>query len=283
VALTPADLRKHLSTALEDPALQRYIDAAYEAIVQRAGLSAAPRVADQFVVSTNMKVGAYALAHTDMPTVGARRITVAHTAAGAADTLGTIDIVGLSVIGTPLSESIVPLAGAVASGAVLFASISSVTGTGWVINGGNDTITVGCEALGVTDMLGGTNGPLLMLNREALAITTVTENGVLLDPLDYQLRSSGKVVERLRTGPHPRSYWAGRVDIAYTPLTDVAARDRIAIALVKLDLTHNPGIVSESIGDYAATYAPRSGGAANYDLEREAILESLLLEHVGIY
>lgn len=174
MTLTVADVRKHVTSPLEDPALQKLIDAAYEAIVQRAGAEGA-----------------------------------------------------------------------------------------------------------VTDNLAGTSGPLLMLNRVASAITSVTENGTILDALDYQLRSSGRVLERLRSGPNPRYYWTGRVDVVYTPPSATAARDRVAIALVKLDVEHNPGRSSESIGDYAVSYADNS--AMNYTLERESILESLSLEQTAIF
>jgi hypothetical protein len=178
VALTVADVRQHVTTALLDPALQRLIDAAYEAIVGRIG----PTGAD----------------------------TEVHRAG---------------------------------------------------------------------------SGPLLMLNRAAASITSVTEDAtgapVVLNALDYALRPSGSLLERLDTGPNPASRWRGRVDVVAVPLADAAERDRVVIALVKLDVTHNPGVTSERIGDWEESFADNS--AMNYDLEREAILDSMLLDPVGVY
>ena len=103
--------------------------------------------ANRFVVSTNMIVGAYTVANSGtMPTMGARQVTVTHTTATGADTLGTIDVVGTDLSGAVISESITPLAGTIATGSKWFRTVTSVTGVGWVINGGNDTIVVGCGA-----------------------------------------------------------------------------------------------------------------------------------------
>jgi hypothetical protein len=138
---------------------------------------------------------------------------------------------------------------------------------------------VGPEASAV-ERLAGASGPLLLLNRAASSITSVTEDGTLLDALDYLLRPSGMTIERLRTGPNPRLYWRGWVDVVSTPLVDTAERIRVTIALVKLDLAQNPGITAIRIGDWAETYAD---SAMNYGLEREAILATLALDQVGIY
>jgi hypothetical protein len=90
-----------------------------------------------------MKVGAYTIAA--QPTAPTR-VSVAVTAAGAEDTLGRIIVVGLDVRGYSVTDSIVPVAGSTVLGTVYFASITSITGTGWVIAEGNDTIVVGCPA-----------------------------------------------------------------------------------------------------------------------------------------
>jgi Ca2+-binding RTX toxin-like protein len=87
-----------------------------------------------------MKVGTYTIAHQpDVP----RNITVTHTAVGAADTLGTITVLGTDRDNKVISEVITPLAGTVASGVRAFKTITSITGAGWVIGAGNDTITIG--------------------------------------------------------------------------------------------------------------------------------------------
>lgn len=139
---------------------------------------------DRIVVSANMKVGAYTIAaQPDVP----RNITVTHTAVGAADTLGTIVVVGTDRDGVALTETITPLSGTIASGAKAFKTITSVTGVGWVIGEGNDTIKVGVggliglpDKLSVNRVLFGTfNGtregtlPVFTISSTVLALNTV--------------------------------------------------------------------------------------------------------------
>jgi hypothetical protein len=105
--------------------------------------------ADRFVTSVNMKVGAYALAATTMPTVGtARRVTCTRTVVAAADTAGTLIVVGKNLAGQTITETLTPGAnGILVTGTQWFASITSVTGAGWVISGAGDedTIVVGVD------------------------------------------------------------------------------------------------------------------------------------------
>lgn len=127
------------------------------------------------------------------------------------------------------------------------------------------------------------NGVLLFLSRRAGTIVSVTERygdvvgitDVVLDPSDYTLLPDGMTLRREYTGTHPAARWTEVVVVVQTPYDDSAERLRVAIALVKLDLAHTPGIVGETIGDYQVQYAPRTGGAANYDQERDAILSTL--------
>ena len=141
------------------------------------------------------------------------------------------------------------------------------------------------DAAAVTETHRGGSGPLLMLNRAAASITSVTEDAVrvpvALAPADYALRPSGSLLERLTTGTHPGCRWLGRVDVVLVPLADAAERDRVAIALVEMDLNYSPGVTSETIGDWSETKADNS--AMNYELEREAILASLMADQVGVY
>lgn len=111
-------------------------------------LSAAnPAVANRFVTSTNMKVGAYTVANATMPTTpGARRITVTHTTVVTTDTLGTITVTGTDLRGQAISETITPVADSTVTGTKWFVTVTAVAGAGWVINGSNDTLTVGAAA-----------------------------------------------------------------------------------------------------------------------------------------
>lgn len=132
-------------------------------------------------------------------------------------------------------------------------------------------------------------GQLLFTSRRVGSITSVTERygdvlgitDIVLNPNDYTLLPDGQALRREYTGAHPADRWTDVVNVVYVPFDDTAERLRVAIALVKLDLAHNPGIVAEQIGDYSATYAPRTAGAANYDQEREAILTTLQPSGLG--
>ena len=102
---------------------------------------------DRIVTSTDMKVGAYAIAaQPDVP----RNITVTQTAGDTEDTNGTIVIVGTDIAGNEITETITPNAGETVAGAKAFKTVTSVTGVGWVIDSAEktkDTITVGVGSL----------------------------------------------------------------------------------------------------------------------------------------
>lgn len=109
--------------------------------------------ADWFVASTDMKVGAYTLAH-NAPDCGARNVTVTQTAVDAEDTNGTIVIVGTDLAGNVITETLTPNDGATVAGAKCFATITSITGADWITGGGKDKLTVGFGALiGLPDKL----------------------------------------------------------------------------------------------------------------------------------
>jgi hypothetical protein len=103
-------------------------------------------VANRYVTSTNMIVGTYTLANTTPVWQGGAFVTVTHTAVTGTDTLGTIDVVGVDLAGQTRTDTISPLDGTVATGTIPFRTIVSITGVGWVINTGNDTIVVGVAA-----------------------------------------------------------------------------------------------------------------------------------------
>lgn len=147
---------------------------------------------DWFVVSANMKVGAYTLAHT-APDVGARNVTVSQTAVGAEDTNGTVVIVGTNLAGEAITETITPNGGATVAGAKCFATITSVTGAGWVIGEGNDTVTVGFGALiGLPDKLTDTAQVLgaSLNNVKQATAPTVTVSATALESNTVDLDSA---------------------------------------------------------------------------------------------
>src|SRR5258708_26120882 len=84
-------------------------------------------------------------------------------------------------------------------------------------------------------------GDLIMLSRAALTVTEVIElsgvSDIELDDGDYELRPSGQVLRRLRTGAsHPSRYWRGPVDVTYLARSDKALPDSIAVHLANVDL-----------------------------------------------
>ena len=105
----------------------------------------APKLADDdwFVVSADMEVGAYTLAHTTSGDSLARNVVVKHTATGNADTLGTVVVAGTDLEGAVITETITPSSGTSVAGATAFATITSVTGVDWVTNQAADKIEVG--------------------------------------------------------------------------------------------------------------------------------------------
>jgi hypothetical protein len=97
-------------------------------------------IPNRIVTSTNMKVGAYTVAN--QPYIPSK-ITVKSTAAGTADTMGTITIEGIDENDIPKTETLTPISGSTVTSETIFKTVFSVTGAGWVIDGGNDTIMVG--------------------------------------------------------------------------------------------------------------------------------------------
>lgn len=122
----------------------------------------------------------------------------------------------------------------------------------------------------ITERRRGTSGRVLMLAHRASAITSIVEDDTELAADDYDLRPSGRQIERLSDGTNPASRWHGYVDLQYTNALADAERDRVAIALVQLDATYSPGVTGERLGDHQVTFA-----ANNYEIERAAILASL--------
>jgi hypothetical protein len=103
-------------------------------------------VDDRFLNSVNAKVGAYTLDENTAATEGAHHVTVTWTAGDTADTEGTVDIVGTDLSGNVITETITPVTGTTVAGTKWFASVTSATGVGWVIDAvevTNDTIEIG--------------------------------------------------------------------------------------------------------------------------------------------
>jgi hypothetical protein len=144
-------------------------------------------VANHYVTSVAMKVGAYTLANLSPVGGGARNVTVTHTAVSTVDTLGTIVVVGLDLAGNVITDTITPLNGTIASGTYAFASITSITGVGWVTAAGDDTIVVGFgDVVGLPDKLPENTVQYLVFNgvKEASAASVFSSTVLALNTVD---------------------------------------------------------------------------------------------------
>jgi hypothetical protein len=138
-------------------------------------------VANRFVTTVNMKVGAYTIANASPVWAGGCLVTVTHTeVGGGVDTLGTIAIVGTDLGGATITDTITPLNGTVATSTKVFRTVVSATGAGWVIGVGNDTIVIGCAAGNIVAGSGGTLGGILVNNSVAAAIVISDATGTLV-------------------------------------------------------------------------------------------------------
>jgi hypothetical protein len=127
--------------------------------------------ANGYVVSVDMKVGAYTLA-ASAPTSGARHVTITRTVVGGADTPGTVVVVGKDLSGQTITETLIPGAHTIlVTGTKFFSSITSITGVGWVTATGNDTIVAGWDAV---QAVATSSGHLVGITVNTTAAGTIT-------------------------------------------------------------------------------------------------------------
>lgn len=132
-------------------------------------------VTNRFVTSTTMVVGTYTIANASPVWQGGCFVTITHaTVATGTDTLGTIAIVGTDQTGAVISEVMTPLADSTATSTKIFRTVTSATGAGWVIAGGNDTIQIGCAA---GSIVCGSQGTLsaIVINTAAAATIVISD------------------------------------------------------------------------------------------------------------
>lgn len=138
-----------------------------------SGLAA---VANHYVVSVDMQNGAYTLANTAPGDGAAHSVVATRTAVDTADTGGTLKIDGTDLAGNVITETInVGADGIAVATTRAFATVTAITGAGWVIDGveGNeDKLIVGFgNLLGLPDLLPHNTVMMAALNdvREAVA------------------------------------------------------------------------------------------------------------------
>ncbi len=178
-------------------------------------------VTNRFVASANMKVGTYTVANASPVWAGGCLVTVTHTeVGGGVDTLGTIVVAGTDLFGNALSETITPLNGTVATGVKVFRTVTSVTGVGWVIGTGNDTIVVGCAAGSYAAYGGGTLHSVTVNNTVATAFTISDAAGTIATIPASQAAGTAYIYDLP---------WSGFLKIATTSTNDVT-------------VVHSPGV-----------------------------------------
>jgi hypothetical protein len=138
-------------------------------------------VTNRLVTSTNMKVGAYTVVNSGTaPWGGGFTVTATITGVTGNDTAGTLAVVGIGLGGQPLTETITLTDGTGGSGTAIFKSVTSITGAGWVINTGNDTIVIGVAAGNYACASGGSLGGVLVNNSVAAAIVISHAGGTIM-------------------------------------------------------------------------------------------------------
>lgn len=132
-------------------------------------------VTNRFVASVNMANGAYTIANASPTWSGGCLVTATVTGVTGNDTVGTLALVGTGVNGQPLTETLTLVQAGTATSTKVFRTITSATQAGWVINGGNDTIVVGCAA---GNIAAGSMGKLLgvLVNNTVAAAVTISDS-----------------------------------------------------------------------------------------------------------
>lgn len=147
-------------------------------------------VADHYVASVDMGNKSYTIANSGLPGDGlAHNVTVAQSITNAAeDTNGILTVTGKDIDGKVISETIIPNGGATVQGVKAFAQVTSIVGSGWVINGADeDTIVMGFgEIIGLPEKIalaadillvvvstGVVNAPTVLVSTTSLANNTI--------------------------------------------------------------------------------------------------------------
>jgi len=126
------------------------------------------------------------------------------------------------------------------------------------------------------------HGPLLMLPYRASGIVSVIEDAygapTTLAADDYELSWTAQTLRRLNDGTNPASYWRRRVKVTLSPVDTLAQRQRAQLALMRLDITTNPGLASQTIGTWGESYRTD----VPISEQRDEILASLI-ESMAIF
>lgn len=147
----------------------------------RTNIGAAPAAsANGYFASAAMRNGAYTPA-ANVPTFGARHVTLARTFVSTGDTPGIVTFTGLDPGGSVISEDLIPGAsGVTVTGTKFFARVDTIVGSGWVSVAGDDTIVMGWDALNAVAVGAGTLRGIIVNTTAAGAITVTDGAGTVL-------------------------------------------------------------------------------------------------------
>ena len=126
----------------------------------------------------------------------------------------------------------------------------------------------------ITEQIDGRYGHLI-LSRPAYTVTSITETvGTTVTKLaadDYRIRADGYYLERLNTGTNRRSRWHGLVTVTYTGSSQDDVRKLVQVDLIRLDISSDSNLRSQTIGDFSETFANDRPAS----VQRDEILERL--------
>jgi hypothetical protein len=100
--------------------------------------------------------------------------------------------------------------------------------------------------------------PTLTVGRPIESITSVRERDGWQTPTtlatdDYE-QIGPFVLGRLRYGTNSAPTWRGPVRVTYAPVDDTATREIVQLELVKLAISFNPALASETVGAWTQTF-----------------------------
>ena len=183
-------------------------------------------VANRFVTTTNMIVGSYTIANASPVWQGGCFVTITHTTATGTDTLGTVTITGTDLTGAVISEVITPVADSVATGTLVFRTVTAAVGAGWVIAGGNDTLVIGCAAGSIPCGTQGTLGGIV-INTAAAATIVVSD--------------SNRTIATIPASQAAGTYYPWNVDFAgYLKVATTSTNDITIFHTGTMPLTYAP-------------------------------------------
>lgn len=289
--LTEPEVRELVQTDIGTAGLQRLIDSAEAAIIERHGptyptpiLRSMQRF-DMSLMPSNFMyldrpispVGASAQLITALaglnndlqfisllPGAAGNTVSITYVVAG----LNTV--LSVSVSGRAITVHVATDGAGVAvstAAQVLAALVGSAPASALILGAlavGNDGTGV-VTALGITFLAGGVGGIVSITeyfgNELQSSVVVLSEN-------DWRLHFNGNAIERIGDGTNQRWVWGHRVDLVYVPVDDTLKRREVLTELVRLAIRHT-GVQGESVGNESTT------SYASYTNERQELLSSL--------